>query len=598
MSHVLLFFSYTHKELLMNSDLEIARQAKLLPIEDVAITAGIAKDEVELYGHYKAKVSLEIMDRLADKPDGKLVVVSAITPTPLGEGKTVTTIGLSQAMGKIGKSVFTCIRQPSMGPIFGIKGGAAGGGHSQVVPMEDFNLHLTGDIHAITAAHNLGAAALDSRLYHEERKGYEDFEVRSGMKALRIDKDRIVWKRMIDMNDRSLRNIEVGLPAPGSANNMNGVPRQSGFDIAVASELMAILALAEDLKDMRSRIGKVVMAYNLDGQPVTAEDLGVAGAMTVVMKETIKPTLMQTLEHTPCFIHAGPFANIAHGNSSIIADRIALKLSDYVVTEAGFGSDMGLEKFVNIKTRVSGNKPGCVVLVATLRALKMHSGHFHIVPGKKLDEGLVGENMSALEEGFCNLKAHIKNAAKLGLPVVVAVNRFPTDSDKELQYVCEKAIECGAFKAVVSEVHGKGGEGGTDLAQAVVDACEEKSEMKFLYDLELPLKEKIEKIATDIYSAGRVNFSDVALKQLDELQQQYGSLPVCMAKTPLSFSHDPNLKGAPSHFEFPVSEVKLSAGAGFVYVLVGKIMTMPGFGSNPSYHNIDIDEKGDIVGLF
>jgi len=582
----------------MNSDLEIARLADLKPIEVIAEKAGISRNELELYGNYKAKVSLDITNRLKGKKDGKLVVVSAITPTPLGEGKTVTTIGLSQAIGKIGKSVFTCIRQPSMGPIFGIKGGAAGGGHSQVVPMEDFNLHLTGDIHAITAAHNLGAAALDSRLFHEERKGYEDFEARSGIKALKVDKDRIVWKRMIDMNDRGLRNIEVGLPAAEGAKNMNGVPRKTGFDIAVASELMAILALAEDLQDMRKRVGKVVMAYNLDGEPVTAEDLGVAGAMTVVMKETIKPTVMQTLEHTPCFIHAGPFANIAHGNSSIIADKIALKLADYVVTEAGFGSDMGLEKFVNIKSRYSNQKPSCVVLVATLRALKMHSGGFHIVPGKKLDEGLVGENMDALQAGFCNLKAHIKNASKLGLPVVVAVNRFPTDSDKELQYVCDKAIEAGAFNAVVSEVHAKGGAGGVDLANAVVAACDQESDMKYLYEPKLPLKEKIEKIATEIYSAGSVNFSDKALRQLSELQKDYGSLPVCMAKTPLSFSHDPKLKGAPSHFEFPVNEVKLSAGAGFVYVLVGKIMTMPGLGSNPSYANIDIDENGEVIGLF
>ncbi len=582
----------------MNSDLAIAKQANLKNITEIAKQYGLNESEIEQYGSYKAKISLDAIKRLEDKKDGKLIVVSAITPTPLGEGKTVTTIGLSQGLGHIGEKVFTCIRQPSMGPIFGIKGGAAGGGFSQVVPMEDFNLHLTGDIHAITAAHNLGATALDSRLYHEERKGYEDFEQRSGLKALKIDVNRIVWRRMVDMNDRALRSIEIGLPSPGATKNMNAVPRKTGFDISVASELMAILALAEDLQDMRQRVGKVIMAYNLEGQPVTAEDLGVAGAMTVVMKETIKPTLMQTLEHTPCFIHAGPFANIAHGNSSIIADKIALKLADYVVTEAGFGSDMGLEKFVNIKTRNSGNKPDAVVLVATLRALKMHSGKFHIVPGKKLDAGLVDENVPALEEGICNLEAHIKNAKKLGLPVVVAVNRFPTDSPMELDLVCQRAIEFGASSAVVSDVHANGGAGGAELAKAVVSACKNSGSMNFLYRDELPLRDKISKIATDVYGAGSVMFSDKAKAQLAELQENYGHLPVCMAKTPLSFSHDPKLKGAPRNFEFPVNEVKVSAGAGFVYVLTGSIMTMPGLGSNPSYLNIDIDENGETVGLF
>lgn len=582
----------------MKSDLQIAREATLRPIQQIGTEAGLLPEEIENYGHYKAKVSLDVLKRLKDEKDGKLIVVSAITPTPLGEGKTVTTIGASLGLARKAKKVATCIRQPSMGPIFGIKGGAAGGGYSQVVPMEDFNLHLTGDIHAITAAHNLGAAALDSRLYHEERKGYEDWEARTGTTALRIDVNRIVWPRVVDLNDRAMRNIQIGLPAPGSAKNMNGVPRDEQFQITVASELMAILALAEDLKDMRARIGRTVMAYNVDGQPITADDLGVAGAMTVVMKEAVKPTFMQTLEGTPCFIHAGPFANIAHGNSSVIADRIALKLADYVVTEAGFGSDMGFEKFCNIKSRVSGKTPDCVVLVATLRALKMHSGRFHIVPGKKLDEGLTGENTEALEIGLSNLQAHIKNVKNHGVPCVVAINRFPGDTDKELELVKQRALEFGADSAAVSEVHGQGGAGGLDLADAIIASCEAPANFTYLYEPELPLKEKIETVAKTVYNAGSVSFSELALKQLAELQENYGTFPVCMAKTSLSLSHDASLKGAPSCFEFPVNEVRLSAGAGFVYVLADNIMTMPGLGSTPSYLNIDIDENDEIVGLF
>ena len=583
----------------MLSDLEITQRTEFKNITTIASEIGIPEDCVVPYGNSKAKVDLAIIDKLKDKKDGKLVVVTAITPTPLGEGKTVTTIGASLGLNSIGESVVTCIRQPSMGPIFGIKGGAAGGGYAQVGPMEDINLHLTGDIHAISAAHNLGAAALDSRLYHEERNGYEDFETRTGLKALKIDPNAITWKRVVDMNDRALRGVKIGLQTPGTKTNLNGVPRETAFDITVASELMAILALAEDLQDMRARIGKIVMARSIDGSPITAEDLQVAGAMTVVMKDAIQPTLMQTTEHTPCFIHAGPFANIAHGNSSIVADRIALKLADYVVTEAGFGADMGFEKFCNIKTRNSKHAPSAVVLVATLRSLKMHSGEYTIVPGKPLDTGLINENMDSLVKGICNLKRHVEFVCSTGVPVVVAINKFGTDSDKEIEFVKQKAIEFGAVDAVVSTVHAEGGKGGEELARAIVKACNIDSEFKFLYDDGEILSNKIEKIATKVYKAGSVNFSETAKEQLARLEKEgYGKLPVCMAKTPLSLSHDPLLKGAPEGFEFPVKEVHLSAGANFVYVLAGTIQTMPGLGSMPSYMKIDIDENGEIIGLF
>jgi len=583
----------------MLSDLEITQKIEFRNISEIATEAGIPEECIIPYGKHKAKISLDSLRKLEDKKDGKLVVVTAITPTPLGEGKTVTTIGASLGLNSIGESVVTCIRQPSMGPIFGIKGGAAGGGYAQVGPMEDINLHLTGDIHAISAAHNLGAAALDSRLYHEERKGYEDFEKRTGLKAVKIDHDTISWKRVVDMNDRALRGMKVGLQTPGTKCNLNGVPRESAFDITVASELMAILALAEDLQDMRKRIGKIVMARSVDGKPITAEDIQVAGAMTVVMKDAIQPTLMQTTEHTPCFIHAGPFANIAHGNSSIVSDRIALKLADYVVTEAGFGADMGFEKFCNIKARYSKHAPSAVVLVATLRSLKMHSGEYKIVPGQPLDSGLVEENLEALEKGICNMKRHIEFACSTGVPVVVAINKFATDSEKEIEFVKQKAIEYGAFDAVISTVHPDGGKGGEELGNAIVKACDEPSEFKFLYEDKETLKNKIKAIATEVYKAKDVAFSELATKQLQQLQSEgYGELPVCMAKTPLSISHDPSLKGAPEGFEFPVKEVHLSAGAEFVYVMAGKIQTMPGLGSMPSYMKIDIDKDGEITGLF
>ncbi len=582
----------------MKSDIQIAQEAKLKPISEIASKAGILENELEPYGHTKGKVSLDILERLKDKPNGKLIVVTAITPTPLGEGKTVTTIGSSLGMAKIGKKIFTCIRQPSMGPVFGIKGGAAGGGYSQVVPMEDFNINLTGDIHAISAAHNLGAAALDSRLFHENRKGYASFEKRSGLKALKIDKDKISWKRVVDQNDRALRGVEIGLQSPGTKSNQNGVPRKTAFDITVASELMAILALAENLQDMRERFGKVVMALDENGNPITAEDLKVAGAMTVIMKDAIKPTLMQTLEHTPCFVHAGPFANIAHGNSSIVADRIALKLADYVITEAGFGSDMGFEKFCNIKTRYSGNTPNAAVIVCTVRALKSHSGRFKIVPGKPLDEKLISKDIESLELGIENLKAHIEHVNKYNIPAVVAINQFATDDPEEIEYLRKKALEFGAFKVAVSNVHADGGEGGKELAQAIVEACDTESEFKMLYEDKLPLVDKTRKISQKVYGAADIELSDTAKEQLDFFQEKYGSLPLCMAKTHLSLSHDPHVKGAPKDFIVPVREAFLSAGAGFIYVLTGSISTMPGLGSNPSYMKVDIDKNGDIVGLF
>lgn len=582
----------------MPSDLDIARSVTLKPIEEIAQSVGIQHDELEPYGHHMAKVRLSLLKRLEDRPLGKLVVVTAITPTPLGEGKTVTTIGASLGLAHIGESVFTCIRQPSMGPVFGIKGGAAGGGRAQVVPMEEFNLHLTSDIHAITAAHNLGAAALDSRLYHERRKGYEDFEARTGMSALRIDPDAITWKRVVDINDRALREIEIGLPSPGATTNENGLPRRSGFDITVASELMAILGLAGDLADLRHRIGRIVMARDESGLPITAEDLGVAGAMTVLLRDAIKPTLMQSVEHTPCFVHTGPFANIAHGNSSIAADRLALRLADYVVTEAGFGSDMGFEKFCNVKTRFSGNAPRCVVMVATLRALKMHSGRYRVAPGRPLDAGLVEPNAEALEAGLENLRVHVENARAFGVPVVVAVNRFPDDTDAELAHVRRAAESFGAHAAVVSEVHGRGGEGGADLARAIVDACAQPSDFRLLYGDEPGLRNKIEAVAKRVYRAGGVEFFDQAQTQIDQLEADgYGGLPVCMAKTHLSISHDPREVGAPEGYTFPVKGAYLSAGAGFVYVLADQIRTMPGLGSKPAYLGIDIDEDGNVVGL-
>lgn len=564
----------------MKSDLKIAQAAELKPITEITRAYGIEDSELIPYGHYMGKVSLDMLSRMADTPKGKYIDVTAITPTPLGEGKTVTTIGLSLGLNAIGKKVATCIRQPSLGPVFGIKGGAAGGGYSQVVPMENFNLHLTGDVHAVSIAHNLLAAFVDNHIHHGNQ--------------LNIDPRSITWRRVVDVSDRALRNIVCGL-----GSRFDGVPRQSGFDISVASEVMAILALAQDLQDMRKRIGKIIVGQTYDKKPVTAEDLQCAGAMTVLMKDAIMPTVMQTLEGTLCFVHAGPFANIAHGNSSILADRMALKCADYVVTESGFGADCGMEKFMNIKCRYSGLKPDAVCMVATVRALKMHSGDFNVVAGKPLDAELVSENLDALQRGICNLEKQIENAKKFGVNVVVAINAFPTDTEKEHELIKKCAIAAGADDAVVSHVHAKGGEGGKELAAAVAKAADKPSSFSYLYELDQPIADKIETIAKEIYGARGVGIYPAAKKQIAWLEENgYGNLPVCMAKTHLSLSHDPKEKGRPTDFRVPVKDVVLSAGAGFVYVITGSIRTMPGLPSVPAGNAIDIDEKGNVVGLF
>jgi len=575
------------------SDLEIAQKAKLKPIHKVAADLGIRDNELELHGKYKAKVSLDILERLKNRPNGKYIDVTAITPTPLGEGKTVTTLGLSQALAHIGKNVCTCIRQPSQGPTFGIKGGAAGGGYAQCVPMEDFNLHLTGDIHAVGAAHNLLAAAIDARIMHEDRLSDADLK-KIGLRRLDIDPYSITWNRVVDVSDRALRNVIVGL-----GHKTDGRPRQSGFDITVASEVMAILALAANLKDLRKRLGRIVIGTDRKGNPVTAEDLGAAGAMTVLMRDALKPTLMQTLGRSPCFVHAGPFANIAHGNSSIIADEIALKLADYVVTESGFGADCGMEKFFNIKCRTSGLTPQCVVMVATVRALKMHGGGPRVVPGRPLDKAYTQENLTLLEAGLGNLKKHIENARLFGVNVVVAVNKFTTDTAKEIEMVKGVAAEAGAEGAYLSEVWAKGGRGGTKLARAVVAACEKPSDFKFLYPPSASIKAKIETIATKVYGAAGVDYSPLAEQRIALFTKMgHGKLPLCMAKTHLSLSHDPALKGVPTGFTLPVRDIRVSAGAGFLYALCGEMRTMPGLPSRPAFMNVDIDSKGRVKGLF
>lgn len=534
------------------------------------------------------------MKRLADRPNGKYIDVTCITPTPLGEGKTVTTIGLTQGLGHIGKDAMVCIRQPSLGPTFGIKGGAAGGGYSQVVPMEDFNLHLTGDLHAISIAHNLIAAALDARIFHENRISDKRLEKR-GIKPLHIDTNNVNWNRVVDLNDRALRKIVVGLGGKD-----NGIAREAGYDIVPASELMAILALATDLKDMRERVGRAIVAFSKAGKAVTVEDLGVAGAVTVLLKDTIMPNLMQTLEGQGAFVHAGPFANIAHGNSSIVADQIALKLADYVVTESGFGADIGMEKFFNIKCRYSGLRPDAVVVVVTVRALKMHGGGPKVTPGTKLADEYTQENLPLLRKGIENLAHHLSVVNKFGIPAVVSINRFPTDSEAELNLVRELALEAGAEKCVVGEYHGQGGAGAAALAEAVVEAAEKPSNFEFLYPLEWSIKEKIEKIACDIYGADGVIYEQTAEKQIRKYEKAgLGNLPICMAKTHLSISHDPGLKGRPTGFTVPVREVRMSAGAGFIYPLLGTMQTMPGLPSKPAFLDMDIDtETGQIKGLF
>ncbi len=562
------------------SDIDIAQAVKLKPITDIAEKIGIKRNEIELYGDVKAKIKLELLDRVRSRPQGKYIDVTAITPTPLGEGKTVTTIGLSLGLAKIGKKVITAIRQPSLGPVFGIKGGAAGGGYSQVVPMEDFNLHLTGDVHAVSISHNLCSAFLDNHLHKGNKLG--------------IDLNNILWRRVVDISDRSLRNIIIGLGGKD-----DGIARQTGFDISVASEVMAILALTTSLADMRQRLGRIVVAFTKDGKPVTAENLGVAGSMAVLMRDAIKPTLMQTTEHTPAFVHAGPFANIAHGNNSIIADQMAVKLGDYVVTESGFGADLGMEKFMNIKCRYSKLIPNCVVMVCTVRALKMHSGKFMVVPGKPIPEDLLKENLQAIEEGVCNLEKQIENARIFGVPVVVAINKFTTDTDKEIEFIRQRALQAGAEDAVLSDVWEKGGEGGKELAHAVVKACDKKSKFNFLYPLEASIKEKILTIATKIYGAKSVSYSAAAEDKI-KLYSGLGwdKLPVCMAKTHLSLSHDPSLKGRPSDFTLPIRDIRASIGAGFLYPLCGDMRTMPGLPTAPAGMKVDLDKNGRVVGLF
>ncbi|HMM29076.1 MAG TPA: formate--tetrahydrofolate ligase [Aggregatilineaceae bacterium] len=582
------------------SDLEIAQAATVRPIVEIAAKLGLSVDDLDLYGRNKAKVHLSVLEKYKDRPLGKYVDVTAITPTPLGEGKTTTTVGLTQALGLLGYNAVTCIRQPSMGPTFGIKGGAAGGGYSQVIPMEDFNLHLTGDIHAITVAHNLVAAAIDTRMYHESRQS-DTALARRGVKRLDIDPDAITWNRVVDVCDRSLRKIKIGFnddtlkegePSPI-------FPRSTGYDITVASELMAILALTSGLQDLRQRVSRVVIGTSRSGDPITLEDLGVAGAVTVLLKEAIMPNLMQTLEGQPAFVHAGPFANIAHGNSSILADQVALRLGEYVITESGFGADIGMEKFFNIKCRASGLIPNAVVLVATIRALKMHGGGPKVSPGERLDEAYTSENLGLLEAGGGNLAKHIEIARKFGVPVVVAVNRFPTDTDAEVELVKRIADQAGAEAVAMSDHWARGGAGAVELAEAVVAACEKPGNFRFLYPLELPIKQKIEIIAREIYGADGVEYYPLAEKQIERYERVgFGHLPICMAKTHLSLSHDPALKGVPTGFTVPVREVRASVGAGFVYPLLGEMSTMPGLPTTPAFMNIDVDEDGHIVGLF
>ena len=576
------------------SDIEIAQAAVLIPIKEVADFVGLSEDDLDLYGKFKAKVHLDVLEKFKDRPQGKYIDVTAITPTPLGEGKTTTTVGLSQAMGAyLGKRVFTCIRQPSQGPTFGIKGGAAGGGYSQIVPMEDFNLHLTGDIHAVTAANNLLAAAIDARIMHERSYGPR-FKQVTGLDLLDIDPYTITWNRVLDVNDRELRNIVMGL-----GSKSDGYPRQGGFDIVVASEVMAILALTTSLKDMRERLSRIVVGQSVRGEPVTAEQLGVAGAMTVLMKDAIMPNLMQTLEDTPAFVHAGPFANIAHGNSSIVADQIALKLADYVVTESGFGADIGMEKFFDIKCRYSGLVPNAVVLVATVRALKMHGGGPKVVAGRDLDSAYTDENLELLDKGTANLAKNIEIAKLFGIPVVVAINRFKYDTDAEVRLVQQRAEEAGAYAAVPSNHWAEGGRGSIELGEAVIDACEQPSNFEFLYPLDYSIKQKIETIAARVYGADGVDYTPQAEKQIAAYEKAgFGNLPICMAKTHLSLSHDPALKGVPTGFIVPIREVRASVGAGFIYPLLGEMRTMPGLPSRPVFMDVDLDEEGKVVGLF
>jgi len=560
------------------SDLEIARGADLKPLDEIGEALGLGPHLLEPYGEHVAKIKLDAIAELDDRPRAKYVLVSAITPTPLGEGKTTTTVGLGQAFKHLGKTATVAIRQPSMGPTFGIKGGAAGGGYSQVVPMEILNLHLTGDMHAVTAAHNLLAAMVDNHLYQGKEPA--------------LDPHRISWRRVIDVNDRALRSIVSGL-----GSRLDGTPRQTGFDITAASEVMAVLALATSLQDLRARLGRVLIGTDADGKPVTAEDVGAAGAMAVIMKEAIKPNLMQTLEQTPVLVHAGPFGNIAHGNSSIVADRIGIRGGDYLITEGGFGADMGAERFFNIKCRTSGLEPDAAVLVATVRALKAHSGRHRIVAGKPLPDALLAENPEDVNAGAANLRKQIENIRVHGVSPVVAINAFPTDHPSEHDAIREIAEAMGA-RVAVCEHFSKGGAGAVELAEAVADAAEEPSEFRFLYPSEASLREKIEAVATKVYGADGVDYTPAAAKSIDAYEANgFGDLPVCIAKTHLSISSDPSLLGAPTGWRMPVREVRASVGAGFIYPLCGDMRTMPGLSSAPAAERIDLDEHGEIVGL-
>ena len=620
------------------SDIKIAQAAELHPVLEVAKSLGLSEDDLDLFGKWKAKVHLDVLEKFSDRANGKYIDVTAITPTPLGEGKTVTTIGLSQGLHYIGEKVFTCIRQPSQGPTFGIKGGAAGGGYAQVVPMEDFNLHLTGDIHAVGAAHNLLAAAIDNRLMKETkwstdflakalcpdgeytpsmRKRLEKLGIESEkpsdlsdddkehMFRLNIDPNAVQWRRVVDVSDAALRNIIVGL---GGIND--GFMREAGYDITVASEIMAALGMCSGLADLRERMGRIIIGMSKKGgmrhvgriEPITAEDLNVAGAMTVLLKDAIMPNMMQTLAGSPAFVHTGPFANIAQGNSSIMADKVALKLvgpDGYVVTESGFGADCGMEKFFNLKCRVSGLVPNCVVIVASIRALKMHGGGPRVVAGKPLDRAYTEENLELLEKGLPNLLQHIENAIKFGIPVVVAINRFTTDTDAEVELVRKRAKETGAEDAAVSEVWAKGGEGGAALAKAVVKACEKSNNFKFLYPDDASIKEKIETVAREIYRADGVDYTPEAEARIKLFTQMgLSHLPLCMAKTHLSFTHDPSLKGVPRGWRLPITDVRASVGAGFLFPLCGTMRTMPGLPTRPVFTDIDIDvETGKVLGL-
>jgi len=557
----------------MKSDIEIAHETRLLPITEVAGKLGVSPEDLELYGPYKAKFTEPFLRRIENLPDGKLILVTAISPTPAGEGKTTTTVGLGQALSKLGKRAIVALREPSLGPVFGVKGGAAGGGYSQVLPMEDINLHFTGDLHAVTAANNLLCALIDNHIHQGNELG--------------IDPRRILFQRVTDTNDRALRNIVIGL-----GGKTDGVPREDHFSITVASEVMAILCLATSISDLKRRLGEMLVAYDKDGGPILARQLGAVGAMAALLRDALKPNLVQTTENTPALIHGGPFANIAHGCNSIRATKTALKLGEYVVTEAGFGADLGAEKFFDIKCRAAGLAPSAAVLVATVRALKYNGG--------QPKEELKNENLDALTRGICNLEAHIENLQKFGLPVVVAINRFDSDTEAELDFVRRVCAAKGA-EAAISEVYSRGGEGGLELARAVLRACEKPSNFKPLYELDLPLTEKIKTLATQIYGADGVEYEPAAkasIAAIEALGERYAELPICMAKTQYSLSDDPALLGRPHGFKLHVRDVRLSAGAGFIVVYTGSILTMPGLPKSPAAYNIDVDDDGNITGLF